>query len=48
MAVFREAVQLSWMFVMAGGAVAELIINTVETVERCSRSLRFNGDRCVW
>ena len=33
---------------MAGGAVAELIITTVETVERCSRSLRFKADRCVW
>ena len=46
-AVFREAVQLSWMFVMTGGTVAELLIKAVETVESCSRSLRFKADRCV-
>jgi len=33
---------------MAGGAVAELMINTVETVERCSRSLQFKADRSDW
>ena len=33
---------------MAGGTVAELIITTVETVERCSLSLRFKADRSVW
>ena len=43
--LISRALQLSWMFVMAGGTVEELIITTVETVERCSRSLRLKADR---